>query len=126
MSQNKELALTDDLWSLSELSIDESDNNLYEPVAASIDNQPEHWSCDNLKNRISSLFLNEFMSDVSFIFTESSSQNVTEIYSLPGHKFILASASSVFYAMFYGPLAETNKQITISDIDSDVFAELLR
>ncbi|XP_046581838.1 BTB/POZ domain-containing protein 2-like isoform X2 [Haliotis rubra] len=45
---------------------------------------------------------------------------------ISAHKFLLISRSSVFFAMFQGPLAETNDEIDIPDIDPEVFWEFLR
>ena len=42
------------------------------------------------------------------------------------HKYVLASRSSVFAAMFYGGLPETSDVIVVSDIDPEVFDILLR
>lgn len=44
---------------------------------------------------------------------------------LAGHKLILAMASPVFEAMFYGGLAEKNDPIPILDIDPSAFKSLL-
>ncbi|XP_046358858.2 BTB/POZ domain-containing protein 6-like [Haliotis rufescens] len=41
------------------------------------------------------------------------------------HKYILVSRSSVFFSMFYGPLAE-KAEVEIPEIDSDVFHSFLR
>jgi len=44
---------------------------------------------------------------------------------LPGHKLMLAMASPVFEAMFYGGLPEKNDPITILDVQPDAFKALL-
>ncbi|XP_046340695.2 BTB/POZ domain-containing protein 6-like [Haliotis rufescens] len=41
------------------------------------------------------------------------------------HRYVLVSRSCVFHAMFCGPLAETG-EVTIPDIEADVFNEFLR
>ncbi|XP_048245038.1 BTB/POZ domain-containing protein 6-like isoform X1 [Haliotis rufescens] len=41
------------------------------------------------------------------------------------HRYVLVSRSCVFHAMFCGPLAETG-EVTIPDIESDIFKEFLR
>ncbi|XP_067668349.1 BTB/POZ domain-containing protein 2-like [Haliotis asinina] len=46
--------------------------------------------------------------------------------NIGAHKFLLISRSSVFFAMFQGPLAETSDEIDIPDIDPEVFWEFLR
>ena len=42
------------------------------------------------------------------------------------HKYVLASRSSVFAAMFYGCFQETRDVIIVPDIETDVFDILLR
>ena len=42
------------------------------------------------------------------------------------HKYVLASRSSVFAAMFYGCFQESTDVIKVSDIEPDVFDILLR
>ena len=42
------------------------------------------------------------------------------------HKYVLASRSSVFAAMFCGSLQETSDVIVVSDIEPDTFDILLR
>eukprot|EP00112_Aurelia_sp_Birch-Aquarium-sp1_P025689 Seg8680.3 transcript_id=Seg8680.3/GoldUCD/mRNA.D3Y31 product="BTB/POZ domain-containing protein 2" protein_id=Seg8680.3/GoldUCD/D3Y31 len=59
----------------------------------------------NVHARISHLLQNDFMSDFTF---------VSEDVKFPVHKFILASTSSVFYAMFYGPMAEQKQELDLS------------
>ena len=57
------------------------------------------------------MFNNELLSDVKFVVGdfESGSESMKKI---PAHKLLLASTSSpVFYAMFYGELAENKDSI---------------
>ena len=42
------------------------------------------------------------------------------------HKFVLISRSPVFYAMFYGPVADDTGVVTVPDIDPDIFEMFLR
>ena len=42
------------------------------------------------------------------------------------HKMILAARSSVFEAMFFGMLMETQDEIALDDIDSETFKLFLR
>lgn len=63
------------------------------------------------------LYLNAEMTDVSFVFE-------TEV--VPAHKFILATGSSVFKAMFYGPLRSESNKITIEDATADEFKQFLQ
>ena len=47
---------------------------------------------------------------------------------IPAHKFILATSSSVFFAMFYGGLAnaDDSQDIEVPDVDPVGFKNLLR
>ncbi len=65
------------------------------------------------------MFDNELMSDVSFTCGESS-----RIFH--AHKYVLATSSAVFYAMFYGDLAQQESTLRIPDADEESFRELLR
>ena len=42
------------------------------------------------------------------------------------HKFVLISRSPVFYAMFYGPVADNSGVVTVPDIDPEIFEMFLR
>ena len=65
------------------------------------------------------MFDNELMSDVSFTCGESS-----RIFH--AHKYVLATSSAVFFAMFYGNLAEKESPICIPDAEEESFEEFLR
>ena len=65
------------------------------------------------------MFDNELMSDVSFTCGESS-----RIFHT--HKYVLATSSSVFFAMFYGDLAQKESPICLPDADEESFKEFLR
>lgn len=69
----------------------------------------------DLRIRLRNLFLDQKHTDCSFRIDN------TVIHT---HKIILATASSVFEAMFYGPLAECNC-IVISDITVDAFQKMI-
>lgn len=45
---------------------------------------------------------------------------------IPGHKYILATGSSVFYAMFYGGLSSCSPEIEIPDVEPVAFLNLLK
>ncbi|CAB3990758.1 BTB POZ domain-containing 6-like [Paramuricea clavata] len=64
------------------------------------------------------MFDNELMSDVSFTCGESS-----RIFH--AHKYVLATSSSVFFAMFYGGLAQKEYPICLPDADEESFKEFL-
>lgn len=67
------------------------------------------------------MFNNKLLSDVNFTVGKGE-----EKCRIPGHKYVLAIGSPVFYAMFYGGMAEQGKEIFISDCESESFLELLR
>ncbi len=65
------------------------------------------------------MFNNELMSDISFTCGESS-------HIFHAHKYVLATSSAVFFAMFYGNLAQKESTISIPDADEESFEEFLR
>ncbi|XP_036604664.1 LOW QUALITY PROTEIN: BTB/POZ domain-containing protein 6 [Trichosurus vulpecula] len=74
-----------------------------------------------LRERNAMMFNNELMADVHFIIgpLEASKR-------VPAHKYVLAVGSSVFYAMFYGDLAEVKSEIHIPDVEPAAFLILLK
>ena len=65
------------------------------------------------------MFNNPFMSDVGLCCEGSSKE-------FHAHKYILATSSSVFYAMFYGELAEKNPVVYLGDTNDGSLEEFLR
>ena len=65
------------------------------------------------------MFDNELMSDVSFTCGES-----RRIFH--AHKYVLATSSAVFFAMFYGLLPPKEFPIRIEDAEEDSFNAFLR
>jgi hypothetical protein len=65
------------------------------------------------------MFNNPFMSDVAFSCEGSDKKFFA-------HKHVLATSSAVFYAMFYGKLAEKNPVVHLSDTDEESLEEFLR
>lgn len=65
---------------------------------------------------------NDLMADVTFVVSSSSSSPVT----FPAHKYVLATGSSVFFAMFYGTLAEQGSQVVVPDVEPDAFLKMLK
>ena len=65
------------------------------------------------------MFDNELMSDVSFTCGES-----RRIFH--AHKYVLATSSAVFFAMFYGELPPNEFPVRIEDAEEESFEELLR
>ena len=65
------------------------------------------------------MFDNELMSDVSFTCGES-----RRIFY--AHKYVLATSSAVFFAMFYGEIPPKEFPIRIEDAEEESFKEFLR
>ena len=81
----------------------------------------EDWqsSKKTVLQRNAYMFNNELMSDVSFTCGESSRK-------FHAHKYVLATSSAVFYAMFYGNLTQQESTIRIEDAEEESFEEFLR
>ena len=77
-----------------------------------------------IRERCKSIFNQELLSDVMFVVRDSHGGN--ESRKIPAHKFVLAISSPVFYAMFYGDLAEKKDSIEISDCEYESLLELFR
>ncbi|XP_031620821.1 BTB/POZ domain-containing protein 6 isoform X2 [Contarinia nasturtii] len=88
-----------------------------------IDTGDPNWQATKptVRERNAAMFNNELMSDISFIV--GSDDNIQTIHS---HKYVLATGSSVFYAMFYGGLAENKKEIKVPDVEPSAFLTLLK
>jgi BTB/POZ domain-containing protein 3/6 len=69
--------------------------------------------------RNSHMFNNSDMSDISFTCEGSDK-------TFYAHKYVLATSSAVFNAMFYGDLAEKNSVVHLSDTDEKGLEEFLR
>ena len=88
----------------------------------------DYWSATTrctIGERCKFMFNNELLSDVKFVVRDSvgGSESMKKI---PAHKLLLAISSPVFYAMFYGELAEKKDSIDISDCDHSSLLELFR
>ena len=81
-----------------------------------------------ISGRTKFIFNNELLSDVKFVAPASNieSESRKSQKSIPAHKFVLAISSPVFYAMFYGELAETGGTIELPDCDYESLLELFR
>lgn len=44
----------------------------------------------------------------------------------PAHKYVLATGSTVFYAMFFGGLADDKEVIDVPDVEPVAFLTMLR
>ena len=83
--------------------------------------EKERWQAKRgtVLERSKYMFNNPLLSDIKFIFPDTDA-------TIPAHKYVLAVSSPVFFAMFYGNLAESRETIDISDIDPDTFLHFLR
>ena len=85
-----------------------------------------------IRERSAYLFNNELLSDVNFEVKTSSSENDDRCgvkkskMVIPAHKFVLAIGSPVFFAMFYGELAEKKDSIDVVDCEYESLLELFR
>ena len=81
-----------------------------------------------ISGRTKFIFNNELLSDVKFVAPASNSESESwkSQKSIPAHKFVLAISSPVFYAMFYGEMAETASTIELPDCDYESLLELFR
>ncbi|XP_060564790.1 BTB/POZ domain-containing protein 3-like [Ruditapes philippinarum] len=75
----------------------------------------------SVREKNSVMYNNPLMADV--YFTVGSGNNKQRIAA---HKYVLATGSSVFYAMFYGGLADQKDDIDLPDVEPVAFQNLLR
>lgn len=78
-------------------------------------------SKSTVRERNAAMFNNDLMADIKFIVGTPGSTQV-----IPAHKYVLATGSSVFYAMFYGGLAECKEEIEVPDVEPLAFLTLLK
>ena len=80
----------------------------------------ERWQAtrSTVLERNQHMFNNPVMSDIKFAFPNKQ--------TIPAHKYVLAISSPVFFAMFYGDLAEKRETVDITDCDPEVFLQFLR
>ena len=74
------------------------------------------------------MFNNELLSDVSFVVPVELGENDNKKCKkvIPAHKFVLAISSPVFFAMFFGDLAETTNSIVLPDCGYESLLEVFR
>ena len=78
-----------------------------------------------MKERTTVIFNNELLSDVKFVVPASETESETR-KTIPAHKLVLAISSPVFYAMFYGQLAEAKDRVELPDCEYDSLLEFVR
>ena len=89
----------------------------------------DYWSAATrctIRERCKFMFNNELLSDVKFQVVVRDYEGGSKSVKIPAHKFLLAISSPVFYAMFYGELAEKKDSIAVSDCDHKSLLELFR
>ena len=86
----------------------------------------ENWQTkrSTIVERTTFIFNNELLSDVKFVVPVSTGESEGKV--IPAHKFVLAISSPVFYAMFYGQMAETTVSIELPDCEYESLFEMFR
>ena len=86
----------------------------------------ENWQtkCTSISQRTKYIFNTALLSDVKFIVPVSNGKSESKV--IPAHKLVLAISSSVFFAMFYGQMADTRDSIELPDCDYESLLELFR
>ena len=84
----------------------------------------QDWQSSKIcvRDRNAAMCNNELMADVYFLV----SNNGGESRRFPAHKYVLATGSTVFYAMFYGSLAEKRLEIQVPDVEPEAFHKMLK
>ena len=75
-----------------------------------------------IRERCEAIFNQELLSDVKFVVCGSQGESKT----ISAHKFMLAISSPVFFAMFFGKVAEIKDPVEISDCEYESLLELFR
>ena len=87
----------------------------------------ENWQTklSTIAKRTAFIFNNDLLSDVKFVVPSSTGESESKKV-IPAHKFVLAISSPVFFAMFYGQMAETKDSIELPDCEYESLLELFR
>ena len=87
----------------------------------------ENWQTkrSTVVERTTFIFNNELLSDVKFVVPVSIGESESKMV-IPAHKFVLAISSPVFFAMFYGQMAETTDSIELPDCEYESLLEMFR
>jgi len=86
----------------------------------------ENWQtkCSTVSERTKFIFNSELLSDVKFVVPVSNGESETKV--IPVQKLVLAISSPVFYAMFYGQMAETTDSVELPDCEYQSVLEFFR
>ena len=71
------------------------------------------------------MFNNELISDVKFVLKVTNCNEGKRQLAIPAHKYVLATSSPVFFAMFYGGF-ESKNRIELQNCDSESCLQFLR
>ena len=77
-----------------------------------------------MRERNSAMFNNPLMADITFIVGPGPAPR-----RVPAHRYVLATGSTVFYAMLYGGLAVSDtdtEEVVVPDVDPDAFLAMLK
>ena len=87
----------------------------------------ENWQTklSTIVEKTAFIFNNELLSDVKFVVSLPNGGGESK-KAIPAHKFVLAINSPVFFAMFYGRMAETKDPIELPDCEYESLLELFR
>ena len=87
----------------------------------------ENWQTklSTIAEKTAFIFNKELLSDVKFVVPMSTDERESKKV-IPAHKFVLAINSPVFFAMFYGQMAETKDSIELPDCEYESLLELFR
>ena len=82
----------------------------------------------SIKERINFMFNNDLLSDVSLAVRASTCEDDCKKskMAIPAHKFVLSICSPVFFAMFYGEMAEKSDSVDLPDCEYEGVLEMLR
>ena len=100
------------------------------PVSTTGDQSPStctqdpHWQSlkSSVRERNSAMFNNPLMADIVFVVGPAGGSK-----RVPAHRYVLATGSTVFYAMLYGGLADQDaEEIVVPDVDPEAFLAMLK
>ena len=94
------------------------------PSSSTLSTRDPNWQSNkaSVRERNSAMFNNSLMADIHFLVGGPDCQR-----RVPAHKYVLATGSTVFYAMLYGGLAENlAEDILVPDVDPDAFLSMLK
>ena len=88
------------------------------------DTEDPNWQSNksSVRERNFSMFNNSLMADIFFLVGPPPAPR-----RIPAHRYVLATGSTVFYAMLYGGLADREaEEVTVPDVDPDAFLAMLK